>query len=143
MREFVRALLLSGNGSLVFNNSFVQWGASEALRRAQPQALIAAFGVRPKLKPFSSTVLFEDQHRNNPAPDADDPEGSLIDALELSNYVHYAGQRVAAYQGRTLTLMAACGLDRVLAIGGPQPPSSSRRMSSDELTSFVLGWLSS
>src|SRR5450759_3279795 len=39
VREFVRTLFLSGNGSLLFGNSFVEWGASEALRRAQPQVL--------------------------------------------------------------------------------------------------------
>src|SRR5262249_50058560 len=88
--EFMRNLFLSGNGSLVFGNSFVQWGASEALRRAQPQALIASFGIRKKLKPFSSLVLFEDQSRSNPLPDEDDPAGSLIDAAMLSQYVYLA-----------------------------------------------------
>jgi hypothetical protein len=50
VREFIRSILLSGNGSLVFNNSFVQWSASEALRRVQPQVLVACFGIRPKIK---------------------------------------------------------------------------------------------
>jgi len=80
VREFVRTLFLSGNGSLLFGNSFVEWGATEALRRAQPQVLIASFGVRKKLKPFSSVVLFEDQSRSNPVPDEGDPAGSLVDA---------------------------------------------------------------
>jgi hypothetical protein len=87
VREFLRSVLLSGNGSLVFGNSFVEWGASEALRRAQPQALIASFGMRRKLKPFSSLVLFEDQNRSNPVPDSDDPAGSLVDAVLLAEYV--------------------------------------------------------
>src|SRR5271165_565101 len=43
--EFIRNLFLSGNGALLFGNSFVQWGASEALRRVQPQAMFCRFGI--------------------------------------------------------------------------------------------------
>jgi hypothetical protein len=139
LREFVRSLLLSGNGSLVFNNSFVQWGSAEALRRVQPQVLIASFGIRPKLKPFSSSVLFEDQTRANPVPEQDDPAGSLVDGLKLAEYVYLAGQRVRAYQGRSLTLMAADGLDRVLVLG-PERPAAAR-CGEAGLTSFLLRWL--
>ncbi len=134
VREFVRALFLSGNGSLVFNNSFVQWGASEALRRVQPQVLIASFGIRPKLKPFSSVVLFEDQTRANPVTEQDDPAGSLVDALKLSEYVALAAQRFGHPLDRRLTIMAACDLNRVLVLGA-QP--------SGDLTAFVQRWLSS
>jgi hypothetical protein len=138
LREFVRSLLLSGNGSLVFSNSFVQWGASEAFRRAQPQVLIASFGIRPKLKPFSSTVLFEDQARRNPVPEQDDPEGSFVDALMLAKYVHYSAQRINAYETRTLTLMTGCDLSRVLILGARAPTAP---MSTEELTSLTLDWL--
>jgi hypothetical protein len=140
VREFLRALLLSGNGSLVFSNSFVQWGASEALRRAQPQALIACFGIRQKLKPFSSLVLFEDQSRANPAPDQQDPAGSLIDALMLSRYVCLAAQRVACYRDHTLTLLAACDSRRVLALG-PRHALPSAPARAGDLLSAVLRWL--
>ena len=139
IREFLRAVLLSGNGSLVFPNSFVQWGASEALRRVQPQAFVACFGMRAKLKPFSSMVLFEDQQRSNPTPDEDDPAGSLIDALLLSQYVYLSAQRQSAYQGRTLTLLAASDLDRVLLLG----PKAPAHFAADELTRFALAWLAS
>ena len=134
LREFVRSLLLSGNGSLVFNNSFVQWGAAEALRRVQPQVLIASFGVRPKLKPFSSSVLFEDQTRANPVAEQEDPAGSMIDSLKLAEYVYLASQRVPAYEGRLITLMASADLSRVLVLG-PERPAG-------DLTPFLLGWLS-
>ncbi len=135
VREFVRSLLLSGNGSLVFNNSFVQWGASEAIRRAQPQVLIASFGVRPKLKPFSSVVLFEDQSRSNPTPDADDSVGSLVDALKLAEYVHLAVLRMARRPERTVTLMSAAGLNRVLVLGAEGPAAG------ENVTAFALRWL--
>ena len=40
IREFVRALYLSGNGAVIFSNSFVEWAASEAFRRARPSVPI-------------------------------------------------------------------------------------------------------
>lgn len=137
VREFLRGVMLSGNGSLVFPNSFVQWGASEALRRSQPQALLACFGMRAKLKPFSSMVLFEDQNRSNPTRDEDDPAGTLIDAQLLARYVVLAAERQSAYQGRTLTLLAAAGLDRFLLLGAKAPA----RLSATALADFLLAWL--
>ncbi len=142
LREFLRGVLLSGNGSLVFPNSFVEWGASEALRRAQPQVLVACFGMRQKLKPFSSLVLFEDQNRANPVSDQDDPSGSLVDALLLSRYVYLSAQRVACYPGHTLTLLAACDSDRVLALGPRRPALPRSPAAAEELTGFALRWLS-
>lgn len=143
VREFVRSLLLSGNGSLVFSNSFVQWGASETLWRVQPQVLLACFGIRQKLKPFSSAVLFEDQSRANPIPDEDDPAGSLVDGLMLSQYVHLAAQRLTAYQGRSLTLMAAFDLGRVLVLGPQALVPASGGLAPEVLTAFALQWLAS
>ena len=138
VREFIRALFLSGNGSLVFNNSFVEWGASEALRRVQPPALFACFGIREKLKPFSSAVLFEDQRRSNPVADENDPAGSLVDAAKLAEYVQLSAERLANRQDRVITLFASCGLDRLLLLGSPPPASASARMTSEELCAFAL-----
>ncbi|GEM_PF-2296557 len=141
VREFLRAVLLSGNGSLVFNNSFVQWGTSEALRRAQPQAMIAGFGIRQKLKPFSSVVLFEDQHAGNPVPDQDDPAGSLIDGAMLAQYVYLSAQGLSAYQGRCLTMMAIEDSDRLLLLGA-QRPLPSGPVQAEQLKDYALTWLS-
>jgi hypothetical protein len=141
VREFIRTLLLSGNGSLVFNNSFVQWGASESMRRAQPQALVASFGIRVKPKPFSSLVWFEDQQRSNPNPDDPDPEGSLTDGLMLSEYVLLSAQRLAAYHNRTLFVMAVEGLNKVLVIAPPGSASLPIRMTGAELAGHALQWL--
>ena len=141
VREFLRGVLLSGNGSLVFSNSFVEWGASEALRRAQPQALVASFGMRQKLKPFSSLVLFEDQHRSNPVPDQDDPAGSLTDAVLLAEYVYLAAQRTACYPEHTLTMLSAVDWNRVLILGPRAPRFAGSTATAEELTKFALGWL--
>ena len=141
VREFVRTLFLSGNGSLLFGSSFVEWGASEALRRVQPQVLIASFGVRKKLKPFSSVVLFEDQSRSNPMPDEDDAAGSLVDAAMLSQYVYLGAQRVACYAGHTVTVMAAFDSKRVLVLGPPAAGFLNVPQAHADLIALALGWL--
>ena len=120
IREFLRSLLLSGNGSLVFANSFVQWGSSEALRRVQPQVLLASFGIRPKVKPFSGVVLFEDQQRSNPVADEPDLPGSLVDCTKLSEYVYLAAQRFAPYRNRTVTVFGAFDTNHILIVE-PRP----------------------
>lgn len=142
LREFVRTLFLSGNGSLLFGNSFVEWGASEALRRVEPQVLIASFGVRKKLKPFSSVVLFEDQSRSNPVPDEDDPSGSLVDAAMLAQYVYLGAQRVACYADCTVTFMAALDSNRVLALAPQAAQLPNSTLTPVDITALALRWLS-
>jgi hypothetical protein len=145
VREFIRKLLLSGNGSLVFNNSFTEWGTAEALLQAQPQVVVAGFGIRPKLKPFSSTVLFEDQHRNNPTPDEDDPAGSLIDGQMLAQYVYYSSQRQACYRDHALTLFMCADSPRLLALGPKDAVAGLAALigpiASGDLTGFLVSWL--
>jgi hypothetical protein len=143
VREFVRSVLLSGNGSLVFSNSFVEWGASEALRRVQPQALVASFGMRQKLKPFSSLVLFEDQRRSNPVPDQDDPAGSLADAVLLAEYVYLASQRVPCYPDHTVTLLSAVDWTRVLLLSPRAPGFGAAPVTPEQLAAFAVSWLAS
>jgi hypothetical protein len=116
IREFIRNLFLSGNGSMLFGNSFVQWGAAEVIRRVQPQALFCCFGIRPKLKPFSSVVLFEDQNRANPVADQPDPEGSLVDARLLTEYVYLTASRHPVFSGRTVCLFAVPEWKRALLL---------------------------
>ena len=117
VREFIRNLFLSGNGALLFGNSFVQWGASEAFRRAAPQAMFCRFGIRPKLKPFSGVVLFEDQNLANPIVDQPDPEGSFVDTQLLMEYIYLSALRGVEYAGRTLVLTAVPEQKRVLVLG--------------------------
>ena len=145
LREFIRSLLLSGNGSLVLNNSFVQWCASEALRRAQPQVLAAAFGIRDKPKPFSSLAWFEDQTRANPAPDQPDPAGSLVDDDLLSRYVYFTARRLAPYAGRTITWFAVEDRKTALLVapkpGGAGLTGKGRPVSVNEVSDACLRWL--
>lgn len=141
VREFLRAILLSGNGSLVFSNSFVQWASSEALRRAQPQALVSGFGIRPRLKPFSGVVLFEDQNRSNPVADELDPAGSLVDGQMLSRYVYYAAQGLTAYKDRTITVFGVEDLARILVVDAKPQSPVPERFAEGELAEWAMRWL--
>ena len=93
LRKFVIDLYLSGNGALIFSNAFVEWAASEAIRRARPRVLFARFGLRAKPKPFTGIAIFENQQRISALPDVDDPQGSAIDAAVLARYILLAAQR--------------------------------------------------
>jgi hypothetical protein len=93
LRKFVIDLYLSGNGALIFSNAFVEWTASEAIRRARPRILFARFGLRAKPKPFTGIAIFENQHRISSLSDVDDPQGSAIDAAVLARYILLAAQR--------------------------------------------------
>jgi hypothetical protein len=148
VREFARTLLLSGNGAMVFGNSFVQWGASEALRRVQPQTVIARFGLRNRLKPFSSIIFFEDQNRNNPVPDVPDPAGSLTDAELLSEYVILSAHRLAPYRDRTICLLAVEDQNRALLLEPPQQKivsdmASGEALDPGRLQGAIVSWLQS
>ena len=70
---FVRDVLLTGNGTLFVNNTFVEWAAVQALRRAQPRLLVTRYGVRDRLKPFSSLLLFSQPRASDQLPTIEDP----------------------------------------------------------------------
>lgn len=93
LRSFVIQLFLSGNGALIFSNAFVQWAASEALRRVRPRLLVCRFGLRSKPKPFTSIAIFENQQKISALRDVEDPDGSAIDALILARYVWLSAVR--------------------------------------------------
>jgi hypothetical protein len=107
--------------------------------------LVACFGVRPKIKPFSSLVMFEDQNRSNPTPDQDDPAGSLIDGQMLSEYVYFTARDLPAYRDRLVTLFACADLSRVFVVGSKQAiahfSSSASPLTTERLSSLALGWL--
>jgi hypothetical protein len=93
LKRFLIDLYLSGNGALIFSNAFVQWAATEALRRARPRVLVARFGLRARPKPFTGIAIFENQQRISELPDVDDPQGSAIDASILARYIWMSVER--------------------------------------------------
>jgi hypothetical protein len=125
---FVRDVLLTGNGTLVMNNTFVEWAAIQALRRAQPRLLVTRFGVRDKLKPFSSLVMFSQPRATDQLPIVQDPAGSFIDVEQLSYYIWLNAEKTAAYRNKTLYLFLAEGIDEMLAIRSDMPTAAGSQL---------------
>jgi hypothetical protein len=144
VRAFVRDVLLSGNGTLLVNNTFVEWASVQALKRAEPRLLVARFGVRDKMKPFSSLLLFSSPRPTDRVPILEDPFGSFIDVEQLAYYVWLNAEKSAAYRGKTLYVLAAEGLDEMLAIrsdalrsdGGELPTATL-----PEVAATMAAWL--
>jgi hypothetical protein len=120
VREFLRSLYLTGNGAVIFGNSFVEWGASEAFRRARPSFLAAQFGVRQKPKPFTGVAVFDNPDQVNPLPAVDDLPGSAVDAQMLALYVWLAAYRYPEYQRSTVCVCVAESLSQAYVIAPPE-----------------------
>jgi len=144
IREYLRLLYLSGNGALIFGNSFVEWGASEALRRARPDFLVARFGVRSKPKPFTSVAVFENPDQINPLPAVDDLPGSALDAQELALYVWLAASRYDEYRTNTACVCLAEGLSEAYVIAPPEFDlfREAQPVPLDRFRAVVAEWLS-
>jgi len=141
--EFVRALYLSGNGAVIFGNSFVEWAASEALRRARPTFLAAQFGARSKPKAFTGVAVFENPDQVNPLPAVDDLPGSALDAQMLALYVWLAASRFEEYQQSTVCVCLAESLSQAYVVAPPQfgLPDSTESISLERLRGSLREWI--
>jgi hypothetical protein len=142
VRGFLRDVFLAGNGTMIVNNTFVEWTALQALRRAAPRLLVARFAVREKLKPFSSLVLFSGSDAAA-APAVPDPAASFVDVEQLSYYVWLNAEKSAAYRGKTLYLFAAEGHDTLLALrpGANPPPATPLQAPLGAVAPTIAAWL--
>ncbi len=143
VREFLRSLYLSGNGALIFSNSFVEWSASEAFRRARPAFVMAQFGVRSKPKPFTSVAVFDNPDEVNPLPAVDDLPGSALDAQELALYVWLAASRYDEYRRNTVCLCIAESLSEAYVIAPPEFAlwHEAEPVTLDRLRATLTHWL--
>jgi hypothetical protein len=114
--EFIRATLLSGNGTLLLNNTFVEWAAVQAIRRARPSVEAIAFGIRNKIKPFSGLLIYADQEKVNPIPTQMDMLGSYVDLEILYQYIWQQFENYPEYRGKTVYLFVGDGLDQMLVV---------------------------
>ncbi len=80
LSRFQLSLLTEGSGTQIFSTTFVQWAAREALRRAQPETLLARYA--PRRKEASIGV----------PSSAVDPDASLVDA-EMGAYYTWINQQ--------------------------------------------------
>jgi len=143
IREFLRALYLSGNGALLLGNSFVEWASSEALRRARPSFLVAQFGVRNKPKPFTGVLVFENPEKLNPLPSVPDLPGSAVDAEMLSLYVWLAADRYKEYQHSTVCVCLAESLSEAYIVAPPEFPLGRERgpVTLDRFADALRAWI--
>ena len=143
IREFLRSLYLSGNGALLFGNSFVEWASSEALRRARPSFLVAHFGVRNKPKPFTGVVLFENPEKLNPLPPVVDLPGSAVDAEMLALYVWLAAIRYPEYQRSTACVCLAESLSEAYVVAPQEFPlgHETAPVALDRLATALRAWI--
>lgn len=144
VREFVRSLYLTGNGAVIFGNSFVEWGASEAFRRARPSLLAAKFGVRAKPKPFTGVAVFDNPDQVNPAPSADDLPGSAADAEILALYIWLAAQRYDEYRHSTVCVCLAESISQAYVVAPAEFTAilNTETASLPQLSSALATWLS-
>lgn len=141
LRDFVIDLFLSGNGALIFSNAFVEWAASEALRRARPRVLVARYGMRTRPKPFTGIAIFENQENISTLPEIDDPQGSAVDAVELARYIWLAALRYPE-QEQTCCLCVPESLNAVylIAPSGQSPDWSENHSASPR---EICAWVGS
>jgi len=127
---FIRDTFLGGNGTLIINNTFVEWGAVRAIKRAQPRLLVARFGVRDKMKPFSSLLLFSKPRPTDQIPIMQDPLGSFVDSELLAYYIWLNAEKGPPYKDKTMYLLLAEGVDEMLVVSPAtsphaQPPAAA------------------
>ena len=122
LSEFARAILLSGNGTLLINNTFVEWASVQAVRRARPSVTMIGFGIRNKIKPFSSLLIYADQDSTNPIQSQMDTLGSYVDLEVFYQYIWQEFEKYAEYRNNTAYLFVGEGMEEMLAIGPPDFP---------------------
>jgi len=142
VREFIRSLFLTGNGSALFSSSFVEWGAVEAMRHARPSVVVAEFGVRNKPKPFTSVAVFENQEKATPQTPVPDPEGSAVDAAIMAYYTWLGTTRYIEYQ-RTACLCLFDRLPYAVAAGTREFPlwDEKEPVSPQRIPALLQTWL--
>jgi hypothetical protein len=140
LAEFTRSVLLAGNGTLLINNTFVEWATVQAVRRARPSMVISSFGIRNKVKPFSSLLIYSDQNRSNPIPTQADTLGTYVDLEIFYPYIWQEFGKYPEYQRNTISLFAAEGMDEVLVVA-PRDFTAPDQMTPKRLMFAVREWM--
>ena len=140
LAEFTRSVLLAGNGTLLINNTFVEWATIQAVRRARPSFLVASFGVRNKMKPFSSLLIYADQEKSSVIPTQVDTLGTYVDLEVFYLYIWQEFEKYAEYVRNTAFVFAAVGMDEVLLIAPPDFEIPAR-VDPAQLTTRMREWM--
>ena len=127
LTEFLRSVLLTGNGTLLINNTFAEWATIQAVRRARPVLTVLSFGIRNKIKPFSSLLIYTDQETANPIPTQMDVLGTYVDLEIFYQYVWQEFEKYAEYRNNTAYLFVGEGMEEMLVIAPPDFPLMARK----------------
>ena len=73
-------------------------------------------GIRNKVKPFSSLLIYADQEAANPIPSQMDTLGSYVDLEVFYQYIWQEFEKYAEYRNNTAYLFAGDGMEEMLAI---------------------------
>jgi hypothetical protein len=84
--RFKVRLFTEGSGTQIFNTTFAQWAAREALRRAEPLTLLVRFAPRQRQRPMNEMLAGAEESVEP------DPLGSLVDA-DMGSYYHWINQQ--------------------------------------------------
>lgn len=143
LAEFMRSVLLSGNGTLLINNTFVEWATVQAVRRAKPSITVVSFGVRNKIKPFSSLLIYTEQETTTPVPTQVDSLGSYVDLEVLNHYVWMEFEKYPEYRRNTVYYFVGEGMDEMLLLAPPDFPlvKTNSSVTLSVLFSTARDWL--
>ncbi|MGH9742775.1 MAG: hypothetical protein ACRD51_10530 [Candidatus Acidiferrum sp.] len=130
--RFQIKLLTEGSGTQIFSTTFAQWGAREALRRAQPLTLLVRFAPRQRQKPMNEMLSGSDARTEL------DPMGSLVDA-DMGAYYNWLNQQRLTGAERSSFLVWFEEHSEAVAIG-PSMPRGTKSTSAADLEK-VLSWL--
>lgn len=144
LAEFARAILLSGNGTLLINNTFVEWATVQAVRRARPSVAVVGFGIRNKIKPFSSLLIYADQETTSPIPSQMDTLGSYVDLEVFYQYIWQEFEKYAEYRNNTAYLFVGDGMEEMMVVAPADFPllTAAGPLKLDNVFQHLKDWLS-
>jgi hypothetical protein len=132
LQMFMLDLFTAGSGTQLYATTFVQWAVREALRRAQPQTVVAQFTAR-------SRAISMDERFSHPGLEpAPDFAGSLVDA-EMGAYMSYVnlkrlpGSRNSSF----LAWHEGCGQAVLVGPDMPEGAVSSSHIQMSRLLSMI------
>jgi len=110
MDRFALSLLTEGSGTQIYSTTFVQWGAREALRRAQPLTLYVRYAPRQKERSMDELLS------GTTGLSQMDAEGSLIDA-DMGAYYTWLNQQRLSEAAKARFLVWFEGQKQAVAVG--------------------------
>ena len=110
------------SAKLITSLTFVEWATMQAARRARPGLSVVSFGIRSKVKPFSSLLIYTDQDAANVIPTQGDMLGSYVDLEVFYLYLLNEFEKYVEYRKNTAYLFVGEGMDEMLVIAPPDCP---------------------